>query len=134
VNDQFLDPSRYRQQRKVDLCKLFNNLLGDYASGTTTASIMLSKGRASRMISPGLRGKRFIIVPETEENERLNSSLVKALSAGDQMTARFLFGEFFDFYFTGKLWIATNHATGHRSLERILGTAEGRPVFAGHTA
>jgi putative DNA primase/helicase len=25
------------------------------------------------------------------------------------MTARFLFGEFFDFYFTGKLWIATNH-------------------------
>jgi putative DNA primase/helicase len=30
---------------------LFNNLLGDYASGTTTASIMLSKGSASRMIS-----------------------------------------------------------------------------------
>ncbi|MEO5857403.1 MAG: phage/plasmid primase, P4 family, partial [Pyrinomonadaceae bacterium] len=47
--------------------------------------------------------------PETEENERLNAALVKALSAGDQVTARFLFGEFFDFYFSGKLWIATNH-------------------------
>jgi putative DNA primase/helicase len=88
---------------------LFNNLLGDYASGTTTSSIMLSKGGGIPNDIARLRGKRFIVVPETEENERLNSSLVKALSAGDQMTARFLFGEFFDFYFTGKLWIATNH-------------------------
>jgi putative DNA primase/helicase len=91
------------------LLTLFNNLLGDYASGTTTASIMLSKGSGIPNDIARLRGKRLIIVPETEENERLNSSLVKALSAGDQMTARFLFGEFFDFYFTGKLWIATNH-------------------------
>jgi putative DNA primase/helicase len=89
---------------------LFNNLLGDYASGTTTASIMQRGGNGSIPNDIArLRGKRFIIVPETEENERLNSSVVKALSAGDQMTARFLFGEFFDFYFTGKLWIATNH-------------------------
>jgi len=56
-----------------------------------------------------LKGKRFVIIPETEETERLNAALVKALSAGDTVTARFLFGEYFDFPFTGKLWIATNH-------------------------
>ena len=39
----------------------------------------------------------------------MNEALVKALSAGDKVTARFLFGEFFDFFFSGKLWIATNH-------------------------
>lgn len=88
---------------------LFNNLLGQYASGTTTASIMAGRQAAIPNDIARLRGKRFIVIPETEENERLNSALVKALSAGDQMTARFLFGEFFDFYFTGKLWIATNH-------------------------
>lgn len=88
---------------------LFNNLLGDYASGTTTSSIMLGKGSGIPNDIARLRGKRFIVVPETEENERLNASLVKALSAGDQLTARFLFGEFFDFFFSGKLWIATNH-------------------------
>jgi putative DNA primase/helicase len=60
---------------------------------------MLSKGGGIPNDIARLRGKRFIVVPETEENERLNSSLVKALSAGDQMTARFLFGEFFDFLF-----------------------------------
>lgn len=88
---------------------LFNNLLGEYASGTSTATIMAAKQTGIPNDIARLKGKRFIIIPETEENERLNAALVKALSAGDQVTARFLFGEFFDFYFSGKLWIATNH-------------------------
>ncbi len=88
---------------------LFNNLLGEYASATTTASVMAGKQGAIPNDIARLKGKRFIIIPETEENERMNSALVKALSAGDKVTARFLFGEYFDFYFSGKLWIATNH-------------------------
>jgi putative DNA primase/helicase len=88
---------------------LFNNLLGEYASGTSTATIMAAKQNGIPNDIARLKGKRFIIIPETEENERLNAALVKALSAGDQVSARFLFGEFFDFYFSGKLWIATNH-------------------------
>lgn len=88
---------------------LFNNLLGEYASATTTSSIMAGKQNAIPNDIARLKGKRFIIIPETEENERLNSALVKALSAGDKVTARFLFGEYFDFYFSGKMWIATNH-------------------------
>jgi putative DNA primase/helicase len=88
---------------------LFNNLLGDYASTTTTASIMAGRQTAVPNDIARLKGKRFIVVPETEENERMNAALVKALSAGDKVTARFLFAEYFDFYFTGKLWIATNH-------------------------
>ena len=88
---------------------LFNNLLGDYASATTTASVMAGKQNAIPNDIARLKGKRFVIIPETEENERLNAALVKALSAGDTVTARFLFGEYIDFPFTGKLWIATNH-------------------------
>lgn len=88
---------------------LFNNLLGDYASTTTTASIMQSRQNAIPNDIARLKGKRFIVIPETEENERMNAALVKALSAGDKVSARFLFAEYFDFYFTGKLWIATNH-------------------------
>lgn len=88
---------------------LFNRLLGDYASATTTASIMAVKQNAIPNDIARLKGKRFVVVPETEENERLNAALIKALSAGDTISARFLFGEFFDFAFTGKLWIATNH-------------------------
>lgn len=88
---------------------LFSALLNDYASSTTSASVMNKKGSSIPNDIARLAGKRFIVIPETEENERLNASLIKALSAGDTITARFLFGEFFDFQFTGKLWIATNH-------------------------
>lgn len=88
---------------------LFLKLLGDYAAGTTSASIMQSRQQSIPNDIARLRGRRFIVIPETDENEMLNASLIKALSAGDQITARFLFGEFFDFYFSGKLWIATNH-------------------------
>ena len=88
---------------------LFNNLLGEYASTTTTASIMAGKQNAIPNDIARLKGKRFIVVPETGENERLNEALIKALSAGDKVTARFLFSEHFDFYFSGKIWIATNH-------------------------
>lgn len=88
---------------------LFNTLLGEYASGTTAASIMAGKQNSIPNDLARLKGKRFVIIPETSENEKINSALVKALSAGDTITARFLFGEYFDFPFTGKLWIATNH-------------------------
>lgn len=88
---------------------LILNLLGEYGSTTTTQSIMQGSRSAIPNDIARLKGKRFIVVPETEENERMNAALVKALSAGDKVSARFLFAEFFDFYFTGKLWIATNH-------------------------
>lgn len=88
---------------------LFNNLLGEYASTTTTATVMQGNQSAIPNDVARLKGKRFILVPETEENERLNSALIKRLSGGDTVSARYLFGEWFDFYFSGKLWITTNH-------------------------
>lgn len=88
---------------------LFNNLLGEYASTTTTATIMQGNLSAIPNDIARLKGKRFILVPETEENERLNAALIKRLSGGDTVSARYLFGEYFDFYFSGKLWITTNH-------------------------
>ena len=91
--------------------KLFMDLLGDYSSGVASQTIMEAK-RAAGAASPDLarlKGKRFVVVAETNENERLNPSLIKALSAGDVITARHLFQGEFDFPFSGKMWIATNH-------------------------
>lgn len=87
---------------------LFINLLDGYASTTPSATLMQKRGDATNDIAR-LRAKRLCVVPETEENERINAAMIKAMSAGDIVTARFLFAEFFDFEFTAKLWIATNH-------------------------
>jgi putative DNA primase/helicase len=89
---------------------LWNRLLGAYAASATSTSIMAM--RPSSAIPNDIarmKGKRFVVIPETEENERINATLIKALSAGDTIAARFLFQEFFEFPFVGKLWIATNH-------------------------
>jgi putative DNA primase/helicase len=66
-----------------------------------------------------LRGCRFITCAETEEGKRLHESMLKQLTGGDVVTARFLFSEYFDFYFSGKIFIATNH------LPAILDTSQG---------
>lgn len=94
---------------------IFTNLLlqilGPYGCTTTSETIMDMKrpGGSANSDIARLKGKRFVLIPETNENERLNAALLKALSAGDVITARHLYGEFFDFPFTGKMWIATNH-------------------------
>jgi putative DNA primase/helicase len=46
---------------------------------------------------------------ESGEGRRLAESLVKQLSGGDRIKARLMRKDFFDFWPTHKLWLATNH-------------------------
>jgi putative DNA primase/helicase len=54
-------------------------------------------------------GKRLVTSLETNEFIQLNEARLKSLTGGDQITARFLFKEFFDFCPTAKFWLACNH-------------------------
>jgi putative DNA primase/helicase len=56
-----------------------------------------------------LFGARMVTAMEGEEKQKLAQSLVKQLTGGDVMTARFLRKEFFEFTPQLKLWMATNH-------------------------
>ena len=56
-----------------------------------------------------LRGMRLVTAIETGEGKRLNEPLVKQLTGGDRISARFMHGDFFTFTPTHKLWLATNH-------------------------
>lgn len=92
--------------------KLFINLFGPYAAGMQAESLMDANRRAAGAANDDiarLKAKRYVLVSESNEGERINAAQIKALSAGDIVTARHLFKGFFDFAFTGKLWIATNH-------------------------
>ncbi|MDX2471484.1 MAG: hypothetical protein QNL04_13000, partial [SAR324 cluster bacterium] len=44
-----------------------------------------------------------------EEGKRLKESLVKQLTGGDAVSARFLFKDFFKFYPECKIFFVTNH-------------------------
>jgi putative DNA primase/helicase len=84
-------------------------LLGDYAIATPTETFMRKNGDQNTNDIARLRGTRFVTTTEAEQGRRLSEPLIKKITGNDQMTARFLYGEFFNFTPTFKIFMATNH-------------------------
>ena len=57
-----------------------------------------------------LAGRRFVVSIEVDEGKKLAEGLVKLLTGGDTVRARFLYQEAFDYVPQFKLWLAANHA------------------------
>lgn len=90
--------------------EVLTRVLGDYAV-TTPASTITQQRMGSGVPNDiaRLRGARFVPVAETAEGDRLAAELIKRLTGGDTVTARFMRQEFFEFTPQLKLWLATNH-------------------------
>jgi putative DNA primase/helicase len=84
-------------------------LLGDYATATPTETFMKKSGDQYTNDIARLRGTRFVTTTEAEQGRRLSEPLIKKITGNDQMTARFLYGEFFNFTPAFKIFMATNH-------------------------
>jgi putative DNA primase/helicase len=94
-------------------------VLGDYATSTPFSTLeALDRGASSNDIA-ALAGLRFVTAIETQEGVRLNEARIKSLTGGDEVAARFLYGEFFQFHPVMKLWLAVNH------LPRVRDDSEG---------
>lgn len=85
-------------------------LFADYAQSATMDTFTEKKNESAipndiaRMV-----GARLITTVETKEGMHFNEALIKQLTGGDRITARFLHKEFFDFAPTHKLWVSVNH-------------------------
>jgi putative DNA primase/helicase len=86
-------------------------VLGDYACNSEFSTLIVDRdrGKAPRNDIAALAGKRFVSAQESREGAHLDESLIKTLTGGDAVTARFLHKEFFTFRPTWKIWLATNH-------------------------
>jgi putative DNA primase/helicase len=84
------------------------NLLGDYAVATPTQTFMKKNDNMTNDLAR-LRSTRFVTTTETEQGRRLSEPLIKQITGNDRITARFLYGEYFNFVPTFKIWMATNH-------------------------
>lgn len=95
---------------KSTLLTVMSVIMGDYHQKTPTETIMAKRndGGIPNDIA-ALKGARLVTASETEENRRLNVSKVKDMSGNEELTARFLHGEFFKFRPQFKLWLSTNH-------------------------
>jgi putative DNA primase/helicase len=95
---------------KSTLLEVLRAVLGDYATMCSAETLMV-KANAGGIPNDiaRLRAARFLTATETDDGRRLAEGLVKQMTGGDTMTARFLHKEFFEFKATFKVWLATNH-------------------------
>ncbi len=91
-------------------------LMADYARKTPTDSLMARRGESIPNDIARLKGARFVAAVEAGEGRRFAESLVKELTGGDTIAARFMRAEWFEFLPQFKIWLATNHKP------RIYGT------------
>ena len=95
---------------KSTFVEIVAELLGDYAMRTPVESLMVKHGDASIPNDLArLKGARLVHSVETESGKRLAEAMVKSLTGGDTIVARFLHAEFFEFRPEFKIWLATNH-------------------------
>jgi putative DNA primase/helicase len=85
------------------------HILGDYSTSTNTETFMKKNGDQYTNDVARLRGTRLVLTSEAEQGRRLSEPLIKKITGNEKLTARFLYGEFFMFMPTFKIWMATNH-------------------------
>lgn len=98
------------QNGKSVCLNTIGNVVGSYAKTMNVSSVMLrnnSNGANSDIAR--LEGSRMVISSEANEGSRLDESLIKQITGGDKVVARYQYGTEFEFSPKFKLWMATNH-------------------------
>lgn len=101
-------------------------LMGDYYDVAPPEMIQQDKFSQHPTDVADLKGKRFVVASELEENKRLMEGKVKLLTGADQkLKARRMREDWFEFPPTHKLWMFGNHkpkihGTDHGIWRRII--------------
>jgi putative DNA primase/helicase len=104
---------------KSTFIETIRSLLGDYAQQAEFDTFVVRRnGNGLRNDIARLKGARFVSAVEGEQGCRLSETIIKQLTGGDKITARFLYHEFFEFTPEFKLFLVSNHKP------RIVGTTE----------
>lgn len=95
---------------KSTFLNVLSRILGDYATATGPETFTdRAANRPSNDVAR-LAGRRVVTTFEPESGSKLTASLIKQLTGGDTITARFLYGEFFTFIPQMKVFMAANAA------------------------
>lgn len=95
---------------KTTFLNVLKELLGaELARQTPSETLMAKKNSSATNDIARLQGVRVVIANEVEDGSLLAESLVKQMTGGEALTARFNYKEFFEFMPKFKLFIAGNH-------------------------
>jgi putative DNA primase/helicase len=85
------------------------NILGDYAVRAAPDLLVQSKFDRHPTEVADLQGRRLVFSVEVDQGKRLAEALVKDLTGGDRLKARYMRQDFFEFKPTHSLFLAVNH-------------------------
>ena len=94
---------------KSTFIEILRLLTGEYAAQAEFSTFLKQDGASVRNDIARLVGARFVAAVEAEGGRPLAEAMVKQMTGGDVVTARFLFREFFEFQPAFKVWLAANH-------------------------
>ncbi len=94
---------------KSTLFNTVRKLLGDYGKATNFSTFDADNRNQYGNDIAALKESRFVFAGESESERRLAEARVKAVTGGDALTCRFLYGEFFEYQPQFKVWLAVNH-------------------------
>ena len=94
---------------KTTFTKIITGILGSYHLSAPANMLLVRKGEGANNDVARLHGARLVTCQEIESGRRLAESQVKSLTGGDRIVARFLYGEYFEFEPSHKIWLIANH-------------------------
>ena len=96
------------------------NIFGDFAKTAPVDIFLSGKGDRHPTELAMLRGARLVAVSETEEGRPWKENLIKQLTGGDKLTARFMRQDFFTYAPQFKLVIIGNHKPRLRNVDEAM--------------
>lgn len=96
---------------KSVFANILTKLFGEYAM-TAPAGMLMKRDRGSSAANNDvarLVGVRLLMANETSAGQVLDDLTLKTLVSTERISARFLYGEFFDFWPRLKIWVRGNH-------------------------
>jgi putative DNA primase/helicase len=98
---------------KSTYAESLKSALGDYAATADFETfVKRSSSGSPRNDIARLNGKRLVVSIEVDEGKELAQGLVKTITGGDTVAARFLYREYFEFKPTFKLMLVANDPPG----------------------
>ena len=94
---------------KSTFVNIIKKIMGDYGLQTNSNTFIKKKDAGANNDIARLVNSRFVSAVESEEGEKLLESLVKTITGGEPLLARFLRQEFFEFTPEFKVFFTTNH-------------------------
>lgn len=101
---------------KSTFLKATTYVMGEHASNADFTTFLQRPGTGPRPDLARLAGARYVTAVEPDQGAKFSESVLKAITGGDLLTARFLYAEEFQFLPQLKLWLSANHKP------RITGT------------